>query len=168
MNKILTRQWESGNFPFNQNVLYFLETIPFRELKAALHIAYGCLYGAYGSKKIFYLEDWHDRDGTITRQMQVQWEQLQKTISSDGALYNMREKTSDVYLAFFPENFEFIARFRIGDIFDEPEKSGIRGCMDVVAPDEILDVIEYSLPDSVRSYCKRENSKKYYDRHYGG
>lgn len=150
MNKILIRQWENGNFPFNQNILHFSEPIPFKALQSVLGITFDLLYSMYGNKKLLYLEDWHNEDGLETQHSSAEWEKLQEIISSDRALCELRGKEFEVYLAYFPESFDFILRFRISDIFDEPGYSGLSGLLDVTASDEMLEVIEEHFPEELK------------------
>jgi|GEM_PF-2836816 len=168
MNEILNRQWLNGNFPFNQDILYFPEAIPFRDFKPLLEVAVNSLFEVFSHKKLLHLEDWHNQDGYITHPSPSEWGELKHTVSSDGALYNLRGKDFDVYLAYFSESFDFILRFRINDVFDDPRLSGISGIMDITSSDEVLKQIEKSLPENFKDKCKKEESKKYFDRNYGG
>ena len=168
MNEILHRAWKSGSFPFNQDILYFPEPLSFKEFQTFLEVVVSCLSDSFEGKKLLRLEDWHNQDGYITHPTPAEWGDLKSTVSSDGALYNLRGRDFDVYLAYFPESFEFILRFRVNDIFEDPRLSGISGILDITSSEEILAKIEGCLPEEARDKFKRETSKKYFDRNYGG
>ena len=179
MDDFLFNSWQNSAPPFDDHVLCLRDAslvaepqsieaidkdaLSLEQLRIILNIAVDRLQKACGESPLVVLDDWHEHDGIVFPGREMSWQELQRALVSNEALFDSRPGDWMVFRAFYPPGGAFLLRY-----FIEDEDRPIWGYFDLAGPLALLKEILAACPDDLRAKLRIKNAKQYFDDRYAG
>lgn len=137
-------------------------------MREILIIAVERLRKNYQDLQLTAFECWHEHDAYISPCRQTTWQELDKNLSSNDALYQSRNGDDFVHRAFYDPKGEFLLRYDVPDDDLYLETHGTVGTFDLAAPVASLEEILASCPERLTANLGLENAERYFNEAYAG
>lgn len=149
MDNILDPAWQLDEKPFHAESLILEDWIPLGMLRQALLILAGDCQRRYGHCSLYRFEDWHEKNGQLTRRQRCTYGDLLGILASDRSLQDSLPQDSSLYWAYYNETHDFLLRYGVqagapdqpaiwGDFSFSADSVEIRGAIAHLAPIEGL------------------------------
>ena len=112
MDNILNPAWQLDEKPFHAESLILEDWIPLSMLRRALMALADYCQSRYDCCGLYTFEDWHEKDGQLTRRRRSSYGALKAQLKSDRALA-ASSPGPDLYRAYYSETADFLLRYCI-------------------------------------------------------
>ncbi len=115
MDNILNPAWQIDEKPFHAESLILEDWIPLGMLRQCLIALTDYCQERYDCCGLYAFEDWHEKDGQLTRRQRSSYAELRTHLVSDRALA-ASSTDPDLYCAYYSETTDFLLRYCIAPI----------------------------------------------------
>ena len=112
MDNILDPAWQIDEKPFHAESLILEDWIPLSMLRQSLLALVNYCQSRYDCCGLYTFEDWHEKDGQLTRRRRSSYDELKSHLASDRALAASTPNPA-LYRAYYSETADFLLRYCI-------------------------------------------------------
>jgi hypothetical protein len=173
MDSEFDMRWRQAEAPFDGVTIFLTDFVPLSALRPMLIAVVNVLHAYCPHSHLFRLEDWHEHDGYVKEATPTTWQELQAALASVDAL--QRESMGDTYVrtAWFPQERDFLLRFYIPDIYDNPYFDHDdphlvhHGIFDVTVQEPLASQVQAAAQEA-GAVINSMPAKAFFDRNYSG
>jgi len=115
MDNILDPAWQIDEKPFHAESLILEDWIPLGMLRQCLIVLVDYCQARYDCCGLYTFEDWHEKDGQLTRRRRSSYAELRAHLASDRTLL-ASSPGPDLYCAYYSETADFLLRYCIAPV----------------------------------------------------
>ncbi|NJN29784.1 MAG: hypothetical protein HC824_04535 [Synechococcales cyanobacterium RM1_1_8] len=119
MDNILDPAWRLDDKPFQAESLILEDWVPLAMLRQALVVLADYCEERYGGCGLYTFEDWHEKNGQLTRRQRSSYGELRAMLVSDRQLYSSRPQADGVFRAYYSETNDFLLRYGLREAEDQ-------------------------------------------------